>query len=296
MLNLLIIKLAKRSSKYDPDEWRAIFQCSLPLRQVKVRGVPSAWRPSFLYFNSDFIPLPATKLLPTYEEKYTSLHYTVCLDSSEQKMHSVAVRAGKFELRGGNEKDIVCTSLTLPAIISLLIIDTYQTALKFRFPSYLDLIGGKVGEHMCSTTPTYSNTDWLCAVTIVWCKHLERGLWQAFFLHLYIQHFKYMAVFHLVIYTVLSWAISPFSAGSPCLSDLSPVQHSRVIQSATGNQWRYCRIYTRLTKRSSGPPITAAVKVGAVDEQAERLAVWGGTCKVDSCKHQRIHKALHSFF
>ena len=40
-----------------------------------------------------------------------------------------------------------------------------------------------------------------------------------------------------------------------------------------GNQRGYYRIYRRLTKRTSGPPITAAVKVSAVDEQAERI--WG---------------------
>lgn len=39
-----------------------------------------------------------------------------------------------------------------------------------------------------------------------------------------------------------------------------------------GNQRGYYRIYRRLTKRTSGPPITAAVKVSAVDEQAERIS------------------------
>lgn len=37
-----------------------------------------------------------------------------------------------------------------------------------------------------------------------------------------------------------------------------------------GNQRGYYRIYRRLTKRTSGPPITAAVKVSAV--QAERIS------------------------
>lgn len=50
------------------------------------------------------------------------------------------------------EQDILCVSLTLPVVISLLITGTYQTTLKFRFPSYLDFTGGKVGEYICDSS------------------------------------------------------------------------------------------------------------------------------------------------
>lgn len=68
------------------------------------------------------------------------------------------------------------------------------------------------------------------------------------------------------------WAFSPFSTSSPSLSDLSSVYHSRVIPNATvpGNQWSYYRFYRRLAKRTCGPPITAVVKVSAVDGGVRR--------------------------